>query len=221
MKTARFSQVVAKCGAPELHLVLIDPAKDRALQAAVKAQRVMTLFQQSVGSRTDHGEVGFQPGPGRQFLVFPHSLRAFGGRTVVGIKYELVQTPDVPKSERAQPAPPPRKKKPAPAPAAPAPAPTVRPAAPAARPHAPTARPSSPTARPHAPAPSPEPPTPRPHPPKRRSSAKVIDFQASTDDDSESPEIAALKKQVRQAMRVLEEGKPVAAFNLLKRIVGE
>ena len=39
------------------------------------------------------------------------------------------------------------------------------------------------------------------------------------DKDDEDDEIAELKKQVRLAMAVLEQGKAVAAFNLLKRIV--
>lgn len=34
-------------------------------------------------------------------------------------------------------------------------------------------------------------------------------------------DIAELKKQVRRVMAVLEEGKAVAAFNLLKRIVND
>jgi hypothetical protein len=83
VKTVRFSKVVEKSGAPETYLVLMDPAKDRTLQAAVKAQRVMTVAQESVGTKTDRGEVGFHPGPSRQFLVFPKSLRA--DRDVVGV----------------------------------------------------------------------------------------------------------------------------------------
>ena len=39
------------------------------------------------------------------------------------------------------------------------------------------------------------------------------------DEDDEDDEIAELKTQVRLAMAVLEEGKAVAAFNLLNRIV--
>lgn len=42
MKTVRFSQVVKQCGEPEDYLILMDPAKDRTFQAAVKTQRVMT-----------------------------------------------------------------------------------------------------------------------------------------------------------------------------------
>ncbi|MEO7934338.1 MAG: hypothetical protein ABIT76_14380 [Chthoniobacterales bacterium] len=70
MKTVRFSKIVESCGQPEPYLVLMDPAKDKTLQAAVKAQRVLTVFQETVGNKADRGEVGFQPGPLRQFLVF-------------------------------------------------------------------------------------------------------------------------------------------------------
>jgi len=40
-------------------------------------------------------------------------------------------------------------------------------------------------------------------------------------DDEESEAIEELKAQVRKAMGELEKGKQVAAFNLLKRIVGD
>jgi hypothetical protein len=70
-KTARFTKSVEKCGKPEVHLVLIDPAKDRTLHAAVKGHRVMTIWQEAVGTKADRGKVGFEPGPGRQFLIFP------------------------------------------------------------------------------------------------------------------------------------------------------
>ena len=102
VKTVRFTQVVERCGAPEAHLVLTDPTKDRALQSAIKAQRIMTVFQESVGTKADRGEIGFHPGPGRQFLVFPKSLKSFEGRSVVGIKYDLISSPELPKRERAK-----------------------------------------------------------------------------------------------------------------------
>jgi hypothetical protein len=101
VKTVRFAKVVERSGAPETRLVLIDPAEDRALQSAVKAERVMTLFQESVGTKTDRGEIGFEPGPGRQFLVFPKSLKPFAGRPVVGIKY-ILSSPEVAKSQWAE-----------------------------------------------------------------------------------------------------------------------
>ena len=157
----------------------MDPAKDRTLQAAVKAQRVMTLAQEAVGTKTDRGQVGFHPGRSRQFLVFPKSLRAFAGRDVVGIKYDLLSSAGVPKSKRAAPPRPPKKPKPKTAA-------RVRPV-------------------------KTEPPA----------TLKVVAFKPPVEEEDEDDDIADLKKQVRHAMAVLEEGKAVAAFNLLKRIVGD
>ena len=169
-----------KCGEPETYLLLMDPAKDRTFQAAVKAKRVMTVFQQAVGTKTDRGEIGFEAGRNRQFLVFPKSLRAFAGRSVVGIKYDLLNSPEVPKNRRAKAPQPPKK-------------PKRKPAA--------------------------KPPREKAEPPPKHN---VVAFQRppeKQDEDEEDDEIADLKKQVRRAMAVLEEGKAVAAFNLLKRIV--
>lgn len=178
MKTARFSKVVEKSGEPETYLLLMDPAKDRKFQAALKTQRVMTVFQETVGTKTDRGEVGFQPGRGRQFLVFPESLKPFTGRTIVGIKYDLLVSPEIPKRERAKAPHPPKKPQPKPAPKA--------------------------------------------LEERTESKHNVVAFKRppeKEDDDDEDYEIAKLKKQVRHAMGVLHEGKAVAAFNLLKRIV--
>ena len=51
--------------------------------------------------------------------------------------------------------------------------------------------------------------------------AKMVKFPAPKVEDKDRPneEIEEIKKQVRQAMKILEEGKQVPAFNLLKRIV--
>jgi len=182
VKTARFSNVVEKCGEPEAYLLLRDPAKDRTFQAAVKAQRVMTVFQQAVGTKTDRGEIGFQPGRGRQFLVFPKSLKQFTSRSVVGIKYDLITSPEVPKSERAKAPRPPKKSKPKPK--------------------------RAPKAREEITEP----------PPKHNVVAFKRPLEKEEEDEADD-EIAELRKQVRHAMAVLEEGKVVAAFNLLKRIV--
>jgi outer membrane biosynthesis protein TonB len=177
VKTARFANIVEKCGEPQAYLLLMDPAKDRTFQAAVKEQRVMTVFQEAVGTKTDRGEIGFQPGRNRQFLVFPKSLRAFNGRTVVGIKYDLLTSPEVSRNERA----------PAPRPPKPKPKPKAKP---------------TPARTKHEPEPT-----------------KVVAFKAEPPED-EDEEITDLKKQVRHAMALLEDGKAVAAFNLLKRAVG-
>ena len=92
MSTVRFSKVLEACGKPDIHLLLVDPAKDKTLQAAIKSDRVMTLYQQSGG--TDHGVVGFEQGRSRQFLVFPKPLKPFLGQRIVGNKYdaELART---------------------------------------------------------------------------------------------------------------------------------
>ncbi len=193
-------------------MLLTDPAKDKDLQAAVKAQKVMTVFQASPGGKADHGEVGLETGPGRQFLVFPKSVKAYAGRPVIGIKYDLLESAE---PERAAP-PVPSPKKPArsipakrepakPKPAAPKrvepkkekPAPPVvlhRP-----EPAAATARQTERAER------------------KAARSRKLVSFEPAGKDESD--EVVRLKKQVRRAMAALEEGKEVAAFNLLKRIV--
>ena len=50
--------------------------------------------------------------------------------------------------------------------------------------------------------------------------ATVVKFPNSEDDaDGASAEVEEIKDQVRLAMKALEEGKQVAAFNLLKRII--
>ncbi len=184
MKTVRFSNVVQKSGQPETHLVLVEPAKDRALQAAIKADRVMTVRQQAVGTKTDRGEIGFHPGSSRQFFVFSKSLRSFAGRTVIGIKYDLLSSPEVPKSNRS--AVPGLSKKTAPKP------PKDKPAC------TPKARQEKATAP---------------------AKSKVVPFKPEPPDEDDDEAVAELKKRVRHAMAVLEAGKPVAAFNLLKRIV--
>lgn len=111
MKTARFSEVVKQCGQPETYLVLVEPAKDKTLQARVKAQRVLTVTQPTVGAKTDYGEVGFKEGGTRQYLIFPKSLRHFVGRKIVGIKYDLLSLKELPPGKRAAAPKPPRPKK--------------------------------------------------------------------------------------------------------------
>ncbi len=90
--TVRFADLVKKGGKPEVHLSWMAPAKDPELQRALKQHRLVTLHQHARGPR-DFGVVGFEPGRDAQFLVFPESLRAFAGRKVIGIKYEMLQDP--------------------------------------------------------------------------------------------------------------------------------
>lgn len=211
MSSVRFTEVVKNCGRPESYLLLTDPARDKELQAALKAHRVMTIFQASPGGKADHGEVGLEAGAGRQFLVFPKSLRAYAGRPVIGIKYDLLQSAEPAKSTAPTKAPkPPKARKPKPPP-------------PAARERAEPeeSKPAAPVVLQRG-----EPAAPEPvekvkmKPPTAVAAArskKLVAFAPAEKEDDE--EVARLKKQVRRAMAALEEGKEVAAFNLLKRIV--
>jgi hypothetical protein len=90
MKTARFSDVVAKSGRPEVHLTWTAPASDPVLQHAAREHRVMTVHQHLRGAKKDFATVGLEPAPEAQYLVFPKSLRTFDGSRVVGIRYDLL-----------------------------------------------------------------------------------------------------------------------------------
>ena len=91
MKTARFAAVVEAAGKPDTHLLLVSPEKDKALQAAIRTHRVMTVHQELVGNKADHGTVDFELGRARQFLIFPKSISKFKGSRIVGIKYDLLK----------------------------------------------------------------------------------------------------------------------------------
>jgi len=109
MKTVRFSEVVNSSGKPDTHLLLIAPAKDKTLQAAIKSNRVMTVYQGSGSTKSDYGTIGFVEGSSRQFLVFPQTLKSFADKRVIGIKYDLLESMPVsggeatvkPKSDKA------------------------------------------------------------------------------------------------------------------------
>jgi hypothetical protein len=63
--------------------------------------------------------------------------------------------------------------------------------------------------------------TAAPKPVAEPAPAKVIPFQSASpaEDEEESDEVAEIKAVIRRALKALEAGKQVAAFNLLKRIV--
>ncbi len=183
MANVRFSKVVQSAGQPDIHLLWMDPTKDTVLKKAIKAHRVVTLHQATTGTQTDYGTVGFQKGVSGQILIFPKSVKAFEGKRIVGVKYELLGSKPIPKSQQAgRPKPPPKKKTPKPRPSG------VRPK--------PERSPSEPERSKVVPFPGQELPAP-----KKETSARQI------------------KSQVRKAMKALEAGKQVVAFNLLKKIV--
>jgi hypothetical protein len=216
VSTVRFSKIVEACGKPDIHLLLIDPAKDKTLQAAIKSDRVMTLFQQSGG--TDYGIVGFEQGRSRQFLIFPKPLKPFLGERIVGIKYELLGETPTPKKETVSKE---TGKQPDEQPSEPASTTKDREPAKRADQHRPTVVPKAGSAKREEPAPA---KTEKLDTESRIAASvnKVVDFRTPEPEKKSAAvneEIKELKRQVREAMDALEQGKQIVAFNLLKRIL--
>jgi hypothetical protein len=90
MKTARFTDLVNKAGAPEPYLLWVPPKDDRVFQRAVKENRILTIHQENVGTKKDYGMVGFHEESNAQFLIFTKSLKTFADRRVIGINYDLL-----------------------------------------------------------------------------------------------------------------------------------
>jgi hypothetical protein len=98
VKTVRFAKVVETAGRPDTYLLLAPPKKDPKFQRALKAHRVVTIFQATRAHKADYGEVGFAAGSSRQFLMFPKSAGRFSGQRIVGIKYDLLAAAPVAKN---------------------------------------------------------------------------------------------------------------------------
>jgi hypothetical protein len=88
-KTARFSQVVEKCGKPDVYTLWQKPEADRHFQTQVRNNRVMTVQKSESG--TEFGIVGFKERRDATYLTFPKSLRHFTERRIVGIDWTLVR----------------------------------------------------------------------------------------------------------------------------------
>jgi hypothetical protein len=89
-KTARFSEVVEKCGTPQVYTLWQSPKKDRHFQSQIRQAHLMTVTRTESG--TEFGMVGFVERPQAIYLEFPKSLKRFANRRVVGIKWELVKS---------------------------------------------------------------------------------------------------------------------------------
>jgi hypothetical protein len=87
-KTVRFSQVVEKCGKPQVYTLWQKPSADRHLQAQLRNNRVMTV--QKTESGTDFGIIGFKERKGASYLVFVKSLKRFADKRIIGIDWALV-----------------------------------------------------------------------------------------------------------------------------------
>ena len=212
MDTARFSKVIEACGKPDIHLLLVDPATDKTLQAAVRSNRVMTIYQEPGNKKSDHGVIGFEEGKSRQFLVFPKTLEPFVGQRIVGIKYDLLESEPAPKKEAPVKRAPDTLNKPADAVAEQAKRATI------VITRKPAVVPSPAETKKQRPMKSA--PGPEAEPEKIVAQNNLIEFhKPASDQTAASDELNELKRQVRKAMDFLEEGKQVAAFNLLKEII--
>jgi hypothetical protein len=88
IKTARFSQIIEKCGKPDVYTLWQKPSADRHLQAQIKKTRVMTILKSESG--TDFGLVGFKESREARYLIFPKSLKRFAQKRITGIDWVLV-----------------------------------------------------------------------------------------------------------------------------------
>jgi hypothetical protein len=92
-KTARFKDLIEKCGTPEAYTAWVDPKRDPHFQSAWRENRVLTIQQNPTGQTKDFGVVGFHKERNAAYLLFPKPLTEFEGRKVVGIAYDAVYTP--------------------------------------------------------------------------------------------------------------------------------
>ena len=187
MKSVRFSKVVEKSGKPEVYLLMSETDPD--FHKALEAGKIMSLSDESHGSGTEYGTVGYDKKRHGQLLIFPKSLKSFSNARIVGIKYDLFadegghdekETSATPGKRGKG-----RKEKP------------VKP---------------KPGKQPKKEKISKKKVNPKPV------AKKLIPFPA-TSDEHEDDEEDDLRAAVRQAMRALEKGNSVAAYNILKRIV--
>lgn len=88
-KTTRFSQIVEKCGKPDVQILWQEPTKDRHFQTQLKNNRVMTVQRSQSG--TDFGIIGFKERKGARYLIFPKSLKHFAEKRIIGIDWGLVR----------------------------------------------------------------------------------------------------------------------------------
>jgi len=88
IKTARFSQIIEKCGKPQVYTLWQKTSIDRHLQAQIKKSRVMTILKSDSG--TDFGIVGFKESKEARYLIFPKSLKRFAEKRIIGIDWALV-----------------------------------------------------------------------------------------------------------------------------------
>ena len=89
IKTARFFQILEKCGQPQVYTLWQKPSADRHFHAQIERNRVMTILRSESG--TDFGIIGFKQSREARYLIFPKSLKHFVDKRIVGIDWALVR----------------------------------------------------------------------------------------------------------------------------------
>lgn len=95
-KTVRFADLVRTFGRPEMVTLWTDPQKNIQFSRAIDENRIVTVKQVNVGTRKDFGLIGFHKERNVSFLMFPKPLDYPVGTKVIGIKYDLITSPEPP-----------------------------------------------------------------------------------------------------------------------------
>jgi hypothetical protein len=188
MKSVRFSKVVEKSGRPEVYLLMSETDPD--FHKALEAGKIMSLADESHGSGTEYGTVGYAKKRHGQLLLFPRSLQSFADARIIGIKYDLFAEAPGKDEKEASPSRTEEKKK----------------------------LKEKESKPPPATKPVEKKPTKQKKTEAKPATKKVIPFPAKKEEPIENDD-NELKAFVRRAMRALEKGNSVAAYNILKRVI--
>jgi hypothetical protein len=95
-KQVRFTQLVKEAGRPHpATLWVADPTKDPEFKKAIDQNRIVTVHHVNVGSKKESGEVGFKKGGAASYLIFPKELPEPEGTRIIGLKFEMLDEPEV------------------------------------------------------------------------------------------------------------------------------
>jgi hypothetical protein len=93
MKTIRFGDLVRQAGRPTTIELWIPPDRNKELQRAIRANRVLTVKHRNTGNQRDKGTIGFHQQREAIYLIFPRALPKTGRAPVIGINYDLLDQP--------------------------------------------------------------------------------------------------------------------------------
>jgi hypothetical protein len=189
-QTVRFTRVVERSGRPHVHTLWLPPEKDPEFKRARETHRLMTLEQIPGGGKADFGVVGYDAkhGAAGQFLIFPKSLKRFEDARVIGVKFDLIEQPKLASART--------------------PKPRIASRAKSERRRAKLAVSES---------------TKAPTSPQVQSAApprNVVTHEVAQAEEKTSPQSSqdtALKRQIRAALKELQRGNSVAAYQRLER----